>query len=269
MMRRLLPVLCAWLICAPANAQQFQPPAPPAREGYAFDTPRILAQQRLFGIANGVELLANACRAVPETASASEAAYALWRVSQETPIATAVADLGDYYFGKRDTGWQVVAQKMGLKHALELAPDSDELRAACASLPEALLQPRYDLAERFRLEELMARAVMAVEIEARERHCRQRFAAQLLELHDARYALWREINLPVLAENNKALAAAWPTDGPAASFDDWYAELRSRTQAGGTVADCLAFSESLKRPEMALRNVFRMPPPLQSEPIPQ
>lgn len=268
-MRRLLPALCAWLICALANAQQFELPSSPVREGYAFGTPRILAQQRLFGIGHGVELLANACRAVPETAAASEAFYALWRVGQEVSIAAAVSDLSEYYFGNHDATGQALAQKLALKDALDLAPESNELRAACASLPEALQQPRYDLAERFRLEELMTRAVTAVEIEAREQHCRKIFEPQLLELHDARYALWREINLPVLAESNKALAAAWPADGPAASFDEWYAELRSKTQAGGTPAACLTFSESLKRPDMALRNVFRMPPPLQSEPIPQ
>jgi hypothetical protein len=132
-----------------------------------------------------------------------------------------------------------------------------------------LQQPRYALAERFRLEELMARTVEAAETEARERHCRPLFSAQLLELHDARYALWREINLPLLAKGNRKLAEGWPTDGPAASFDDWYAELRRKTQAGGTLADCVAFSESLKRPENALRNVFRMPPPFQTQANPQ
>lgn len=267
-MRRLLPALCAWLLVAPAFAQ-VQPPAVPERSGYAFDYPRILAQQRLFGIAHGVKLLADACSEMPETATAAEGAYALWRSRQQAAIAAAAADLGDYYFGNREADWQALAQKLSLKEALDLAPQSDALQAACASLPEALQQPRYDLAERFRLEQLMARTVEATEVEARERHCRGLFSGQLLELHDARYALWREINLPVLAEGNRALAEAWPADAPAATFDDWYAELRRKTQAGGTLEDCVAFSESLKRPDMALRNVFRMPAPLQSKPDPQ
>jgi len=268
-MHRLLPALCAWLLSAFANAQQLEPPAAPERNGYAFDAPRILAQQRLFGIAHGVGLLADACRAVPAAASADEAAYALWRVGQQAAIAAAQADLSDYYFGNATTAWQEVAGKMALKDALDLAPDSDELQSACASLPEALQQPRYDLAERFRLEELMTRAVAAVETEARERHCRGLFSDQLLELHVARYELWREINLPILAESNKALADAWPADGPAPSFDEWYAEVRRTTQAGGRLADCIAFSESLKRSETALRNVFRMPPPIQPNMHPQ
>jgi hypothetical protein len=259
-MRRLLPALCAWLTVALAQAQQ--PPAPPERNGYAFDTPRILAQQRLFGIAHGVALLADACRALPAFASASESAYALWRMREDAAIKSATHDLDDYYFGNDGGGEQALAQKMSLKDTLDAAADAEQLQSACASLPEALQQPRYDLAERFRLEELMARAVEATETEARERHCRKLFSAQLLDVHDARYELWREINLPVLAEGNKALAEAWPADAPAASFDEWYAGLRRDTQAGGNLAECVAFSESLKRPEAALRNVFRMPAPL-------
>jgi hypothetical protein len=265
-MRRLLPALCAWLLVAHAHAQE--PAAVPERGGYAFDYPRVLAQQRLFGIAHGIELLAGACRAELD-GEAIEAAYALWRVSQEAAISDATKDLGEYYFGDPAATSQVVTQKLALKDTLDLAPGSDELRAACASLPAALQQQRYDLAERFRLEELMARTVAATEIEARERRCRPLFSPQLLELHDARYALWREINQPLLTEATAKLAQAWPADGPADSFDEWYADLKRRTQAGGSLADCIAFSESLKRPENALRNVFRMPPPLKSQADPQ
>lgn len=265
-MRRLLPALCAWLLVAPAGAQQ---PAPPERKGYAFDTPRILAQQQLFGIAHGVALLADACRAQPDFANVSESAYALWRLREEAAIESARRDLGNYYFGDAAADAAALAQKLALKETLDAAADPDQLQSACASLPEALQQPRYDLAERFRLEELMARAVEATETEARERHCRTLFSAQLLEVHDARYALWREINLPVLAEGNKALAESWPADAPAPTFDAWYAELRRSTQAGGNLAECVAFSESLKRPAAALRNVFRMPAPLSQDKNPQ
>jgi hypothetical protein len=199
---------------------------------------------------------------VPEAAPASEASYALWRVQQAPAITDAQADLGEYYFGKRDASQSDIVQKLALKETLGLAPDSEPLRAACISLPEALTQPRYDLNERFHLEEMMARTVEAAEIEARERGCRPLFADELLELHDARYQLWREINLPALEEAKQALTAAWPADAPAPSFDEWYADLRRRTQAKGRLAPCIAFSESLKLPESALRNVFRMPAPI-------
>ncbi|MGE5467792.1 MAG: hypothetical protein ACM3Y9_10250 [Ignavibacteria bacterium] len=257
-MRRLLPALAAWLFSALVAAQ----PAPLEREGYAFDAPRILAQQRLFGIAHGVALLATACRAVPETASAAEAAYALWRVREQAAIDAAAQDLGEYFFGNRETDWQTIARKMLLKESLDLPGDSEQLAAACASLPEALQQPRYELSERFHLEELMAQVVAAAELEARERHCRGLFPEAFLPIHEARYEGWREINAPLLAQALKELAERWPADAPAPSFDEWYAELRRRTQAAGNLRQCIAFSESLKRPEAALRNVFGMPPPL-------
>lgn len=267
-MRRLLPALCAWLLAVAAAAQD---PAPPPgaelRNGYAFEYPLILAQQRLFGIAHGIELLATACRALPpETATAVEAGYALWRVREEAAINAARRDLGDYYFGDPDATWQAVSRKLVLKDALDLAPD--DLQPACTSLPEALQQPRYALGERFRLEEMMARVVAATEIGARERACRPLFSDEALALHEARFALWQEINQPLLDEARQALAQAWPGDAPAPSFDEWYAELQRKTQAGGTLARCIAFSESLKRPETGLREVFRRPPPLQSPALP-
>ncbi|MDD5250780.1 MAG: hypothetical protein PHY45_17515 [Rhodocyclaceae bacterium] len=258
---RCLPLaLAAWLCAAAACAQEPAAPAAPERSGYAFDYPRILAQQRIFGLAHGIALLAAACRAVPATAADSEAVYAAWRARQAPAIAAAAADLSVYYFDNESAAWPALAQKMNLKDALDYAPDSAKLQAACATLPAALQQPRYDLGERLRLEELMARTVAATAVEARERHCRELFPAPLRQLHEARYEVWREINVPVLAQANATLAAAWPADAPAASFDAWYAELRRSSQAGGSLADCVAFSESLKRPEAALRNVFRMPP---------
>jgi hypothetical protein len=146
---------------------------------------------------------------------------------------------------------------MSLREGLDL--DAAERQAACASFPDALRKPRYDLSTRFHIEELMAQTVAATEIEARERHCRDLFAEPLLQVHAARFEAWREINEPVLAQANAELAKAWPEEAPAASFDDWYAELRRTTHAGGDQAHCIAFSESLKRPEAALRNTFRMP----------
>lgn len=266
-MGRLLPACCAGLLAVAANAQQA--PLPASRSGYAFEYPRILAQQQLFGIAHGVELLAQACRAVPASAATAEGAYALWRVREEPAIAAAQADLGRYYFNDESVTTHALVGKLALKEALDLAPDSDELRAACSTLPEALQQPRYALAQRFRLAEMMERAIAAIEIEVRDRHCRPLFPPQLLSLHEARYGVWRELNLPLLDESNKTLAKDWPADGPAASFDAWYADLRRKTRAAGDLAACVAFSESLKRPETSLREVFRMPPPLQQAPHPQ
>jgi hypothetical protein len=252
-MRRLLPALSALLFAAAASALEADRAT---RDGYDFDNPRILAQQGLFGIAHGVGLLAAACRNSNESAAA-EAAYADWQARQTAAIDAARRDLGLYYFGRETTTEEALVQKMSLREALQL--DAAELQAACATFPAALRKQRYDLAARLRIEELMALTVAATTVEARERHCRELFSEPLRQVHDARFEAWREINAPVLAQTNAELAKAWPEEAPAASFDDWYAELRRTTHAGGDLAHCIAFSESLKRPEAALRNTFRMP----------
>lgn len=233
----------------------------PQRRGYAFDYPRILAQQRVFGLAHGAALLAAACRAVPASAEAAGAAYASWRRRQGGAIAAAAADMSTYYYGGGVADWQSLATQLGLREALGYAPDSPELAAACATLPQALEKPRYDLRERIRLEELMVQVAAGVETEARDTHCRSRLPAAVTEQHAARYGVWREINEPLLKQAMADLATAWPADAPAATFADWLAELRRTTTAGGSLADCLAFSESLKQPQAALRNAFAMPPP--------
>lgn len=265
-MRALPLALCALLSAAALHAEE-APQGAPDRLGYAFEYPRILAQQRLFGIANGVSLLAAACLDLPDAAESVQNAYAPWHEKQEAAVDAAVADLGVYYFGAADStpDWLTLARTMHLPEALPYAADSEELKAACATLPEALAQPRYDLAERFRLEELMAQTVAAFETEARAAYCRKQFASPLREVHEARYEVWREINEPLQQQAIAALESEWPADAPDASFADWLAGVRRDTRVRGSLADCIDFSESLKRPQAALRNVFRMPPPARPE----
>ena len=259
---RVLPLaLCALLFAAPLRAEEAQQAAAD-RLGYAFEHPRILAQQRLFGIAHGVSLLAAACLDLPDASQAAQDAYAPWRAKQEAAVDAAIAELGAYYFGD-DTpmpDWQALAQAMHLPDALPYAPDSEDLKAACATLPQALAQPRYDLAERYRLEELMARTVAAFEVESRNTYCHKLLPEPLREIHEARYAVWREINEPLRQQAAAELESAWPDDAPDASFADWLAGVRRDTRVRGSLTDCIAFSESLRRPEAALRNTFRLPP---------
>ena len=235
---------------------------PPQRQGYAFDSPRVLAEQRLFGIAHGVALLAEACRAAPELAAQAESAYSAWRAEQQIAIDLAAAGLARWYFGDDAAAadWRAIVSALNLKEKLDLAPEAEELQAACASLPEALAQPRYALGERLRLEELMAQIVAALEVEAHGAWCDGRVPPAAREVHAARYEIWREINRPLLEQAQAALAAAWPADGPAASFDEWLAKQRREMRVQGSVAECLEFSETLKQPQAALRNVFNPPP---------
>ena len=262
-MRFLPTVLCAALLALPVHAAE--PPAADTtaeRLGYAFEYPRVLAQQRIFGLAHGVALLAAACMDVPESAEAAQLAYSAWRQRQQGAIDAATAELSAYYrpVGNVDTEWQDVAKFMHLRDALPYEAASPELQAACATLPEALARPRYDLAQQFRLEELMARVLAAVDLEARHQYCRERFDEAARRVHEARYAVWGEINDPLRREAEDTLAREWPADVPAASYADWLAEAVATTRVGGSRRDCQRFSASLKQPETALRNVFQMPP---------
>lgn len=239
------------------------PPAAPERIGYAFDYPRVLAQQRLFGIAHGISLLAAACLDVPETTEEIQGTYGAWRERQQETVDAAIAELSAYYHGDTESAsdWLSLARTLRLKEEIGYAPDSVELKAACATLSQALAQPRYDLRERIRLEELMARTVAAVGIEARNGYCRGLFADDMRTVHDARHAVWLEINRPLMQEAAATLARDWPADAPAATFADWLAELRRETTMRGSPADCIVFSATLKQPETALRNAFNLPPP--------
>lgn len=249
---RLLPTALCALFCASAIAQD----AAAIRDGYAFAVPRILAQQRIFGLAHGITLLAAACADTP----AAREAHAAWQTRQQAAIDGAVADLGHYYFGA-PTERSVLAERMRLRAALDYAPDSAELRAACDTLPAALAQPRYDLVARLRLEAAMASVVVATAVEAHDRHCRERLTGLAGRIHEERYRVWREINTPNLEDAAATLERDWPADAPAASYADWVAALRKETRVGGSQADCLDFSASLRSPDTALRNVFRLPPP--------
>ena len=263
-MRRLPAALAALSLALVAQAQEREP----ERRGYAFDSPRIIAEQRLFGIAHGVSLLAAACREVPESAAAAQEAYSAWRAAQQMTIDMAAAGLARYYFGADAAAmdWQAIAGVLNLKPRIELAPDSAELQAACATLPQALAQPRYALAERLRREERMAQSLAALEVEAHAAYCRKRLPDEAQTVDASRYEIWREINRPLLEQAQAELAAAWPGDAPVASFDEWLAAERRAIRVQGSLADCLQFSEALKQPQASLRNLFQAPPPAK-EPI--
>ena len=265
-------VIAAVLFASAVRAEEPAAPdqAPLRPPGYAFEYPRVLAQQRLFGIAHGISLLAAACRGMPEFAQTAGDSYTAWRAGQQPALDAAAGDLSTYYFGAGTAAdWQALAKTLQLREALDYAPDAAELEAACATLPEALQRPRYDLVARFRLEEMMARIVAAVDVETRDRYCRERFIDAGHRVHEARYAVWQEINAPALQQASAALEREWPADGPAATFAAWFAELRRDTKPGGSLADCREFSAALRRPETALRNVFRMPPPPHPSTSPQ
>ncbi len=131
-MKRFLALACAFAWAGTAQAQ------------YAFDQPEILAAQRLWGIAHGARLLAHACSQAGKGEAAE--AWVEWHERELPQILSAGRLLAQHHFGEDAAPPDALATALGLKPALALPPE--QLEPACASLAEALNQPRYDLTKR-------------------------------------------------------------------------------------------------------------------------
>lgn len=255
----------AWLAlavaAAPGFAQDEPAPLQPAQTGYAFGQPRVIAQQRILGRAHGISLLVSACMDKPEHIDAALAAYVPWRESQADVLAQAQAELARHYFGARagEARWPDLLRALNLKNVLDPAPAAAELEAACATLPQALRQERYDFAAQMRLQASLAEATVGAETELRWRWCRERLAGETRVLLDARYAVWHEINEARQQQAEAALQQEWPFDAPADSLAAWQEMLRHDALLRGDEAACDAFSENLKRPRAAVRKAFTLP----------
>ncbi len=120
---------------------------PPQRMGYDFDHPEILIRQRLFGLAHGLSMLAAACLDLPEHSTPIQNAYAAWHAGQAGAIETLVLDLTRHYFGPRaaEARWQDLARALNLNDSIHPSLGAVSLQDACASLPEAIARPRYQL----------------------------------------------------------------------------------------------------------------------------
>jgi hypothetical protein len=118
----------------------------PLHKGYAFEQPEILVRQRLFGLAHGLSLLAAACLDVAEQSGSAQEAYAAWHVKQAETITTVVNDLARYYFGDRagDAVWTDISRALALKEDIREALGDVRLEEACATLPTAIVRPRYE-----------------------------------------------------------------------------------------------------------------------------
>jgi hypothetical protein len=139
-----LPVFAASMMLAlTAHAQ-----SAPSR--YQFDRPQLLAQQLLWGVVHGVRLLGMACHRRGD--HAATLAYVDWLDRQWPRIRAAERDLSRHYFEREQVPMEAIDAALKLRPALD-QPD-DKLGDACATLPEALAAPRYDL-ERYYQEKLM------------------------------------------------------------------------------------------------------------------
>lgn len=116
----------------------------PGVPGYAFGRPELLADQVVWGVAHGARLLALACARGGQGAAAE--AWVEWE-ERERPYLTEVGQrLARHYFSADQAPPDALQRALGLQSALALPPE--QLGPACATLAEALEQPRYDLARR-------------------------------------------------------------------------------------------------------------------------
>lgn len=118
----------------------------PQRIGYTFDRPEILMRQHIFGLAHGVHLLVSSCLDKSEYAAVTQAAYDTWYEQQHEAIATVRTTLAEHHFGPAAAraDWQDIARVLGLKETIYPSLGVVSLQDACASLPQALAQARYD-----------------------------------------------------------------------------------------------------------------------------
>lgn len=253
-----------------------EPPRPRrTRLGYAFNHPRVLAQQAIFGISHGVALLARTCALVPASAAASNAAYAAWTDKNQVRIETAERELARYYFAPPRDGVRRLhlVQALQLKAELGLATDSPELREACATLPQALQNPRYDLEALWLLRRDTERLRRATETRELLAQCRQQAELEAVEKVDAALARWEEDNAALetaarerlLADpGNNPAPGAQGADDNAKALEHWQEELRQAVRRRFTYAKpdhptpCAGLDEAgaMQGPDYALTRAF-------------
>ena len=134
-----------WLLClalglmGPAQAEEKLTP-----QAYVVDDPELFVDQVLWGIAHGARLLALACAQQGHHDAAE--AWVEWQERESAQILGMNARLGQHYFQREEVPLDAIVLALNLKQSLDLPPET--LESACATLREALAQPRYDLAKR-------------------------------------------------------------------------------------------------------------------------
>lgn len=207
---------------APVSAQAQEegpsraaPPRP--APGYAFDRPRLLTQQLLWGLAHGVRLLAVTCRAL-DNGDVPALAYLEWSERYRDRLHRATRDLARHYFGQDDASYEALAAAMNLKSVL--AYTAEDLAPACDSLPEALGAERYDLERFYDLHRDAARVERAEAIRALVKRCRGEGDSPGI---DAALAEWEAVNAPLELAALDRLAGG--SGGDAATDTRWRREI--------------------------------------------
>ncbi len=200
----------------------------PLHEGYAFDHPRVLLQQRLFGFAYGVTLLAMTCTRESGYRQTLMPVYMAWRDQQQTTITASHRELAKYYFADRaaEAGEQDIADALKLKRELGLEPGSKKLHAACDTFASAIKNPRYDLNRQFQLQLLASRLAAAITTEIRIETCQRTLPKADIVKLDAAMLQWQQIYGAGVAEAKSTLAQHWDAAQIDGSFDSWVVQTR-------------------------------------------
>lgn len=220
-------------------------PLKPLHDRYAFENPHFLLQQRLFGLAHGVDLLATACADDLGQREAAMAAYKEWQERQAATIDSAARDLAGYYFGARagEATRPDIVRALKLKDGLTLT--AAELHEACATFPQALRNPRYDLAAHQALQAVAAQMEADVVSEAEAEACRALLPQRDAEALGAALTERRTLHAAENAQAEAALAAGWSVLQWEGSFNQFVTEARQRGKIAATPERCKAMAERL------------------------
>lgn len=237
-MKYLIVLFWTLLTALPLHAET--PQLIPQRQGYALDNPRVLAQQRLFGLAHGITLLAAACVREPGNSEALTLAYAAWNEMQAAAIDASLRDLARFYFGDRATEATRldIERALKLRDKLSIKPGSKGLREACATFAEALQKPRYDLRAQFHLQFLAARLEAATATEAETGACRSLLDNDDLARLDQAMGLWRATYGAGVEEARTTLEKHWPELRLDASFDGWLSRAQETGRKAAVTERC-------------------------------
>src|SRR5690606_15438108 len=104
----------------------------------------------------------------------------------------------------------------------------EQLRTACASLPEALSQPRYDLAALFQLEAALAGMMTAARAEAQSGACSARLPEAERPALAARYADWQQREAEAIANARAQMLQQWQRTATPGDAEEWQKAMHKR-----------------------------------------
>ncbi len=255
----------AWLV-AIAAVDAYGENAPllttTVQHGYVFDQPRILTQQRLFGLAHGISLLADRCFDQLAHGEEVREAYAAWHQQQAKTIALAQEELAQYYFGARagEAAWSDIVVALGLKNELSLKLDASKLKAACATLPQALARYHSDLTAQFHLQAQLNRLTVAAETEAQEETCKGLLPADAASVLDAGIQQWHQAYSETVAQAHQTVEQRWQEVKLEGTLDQWLKQARNSGRHKATVDHCAELSAWLATPAADPDTPFKQKP---------